>query len=241
MTITLHHERVGRGEPLLWVHGFLGCGADWRHVFGEPPIGYELIAPDLRGHGASVNPSGEFSFREAARDILGLLDHLGLERVRAIGVSGGGIVLLHVATMAPERLEKMVVVSAPPYFPEQARAIQRQASEATLGEATLAHMRNVHRGGEAHIQQLLANARALADSYDDVSFTPPWLARITADTLIVFGDSDPLYPVGLAFELHAAIPKSRLWVIPGGGHSPVFAADAPRFLETAIPFLEGRA
>ena len=75
--------------------------------------------------------------------------------------------------------------------------------------------------------------------YDDVNFTPPYLGKITAETLIVFGDRDPLYPVSLAFELRAAIPKSHLRVVPNGGHGPVFGDAAPRFAETAVAFLRG--
>jgi pimeloyl-ACP methyl ester carboxylesterase len=235
--IELHYEIHGEGKPLLWLHGFLGCGADWQYVFKAPPDGYQLIAPDLRGHGASANPSGVFTFRQAAADVTALLRHLGLSRVKAIGLSGGGITLLHMATSEPAIIESMVIVSAPPYFPEQARAIQRQTSEALLGDATMAHMRRSHAFGEAQIQQLLAQSRALADVYDDVNFTPPYLSTIGADTLIVFGDSDPFYPVSLATELHAAIPRSRLWIVPGGGHGPVFGEDAPRFVETALAFL----
>jgi pimeloyl-ACP methyl ester carboxylesterase len=127
--VALHYETVGDGEPLLWLHGFMGAGADWKHIFHEPPDGFRLLAPDLRGHGASTNPSGEFSFRQAADDVGALLHHLGLEKVHAIGVSGGGIVLLHMATAAPSRIASMAIVSAPPYFPAQARALQRQMSE----------------------------------------------------------------------------------------------------------------
>lgn len=235
--IELHYEIAGEGEPLLWLHGFLGCGADWRHVFGAPPEGHRVIAPDLRGHGASTSPAGTFSFREAARDVSALLRHLGVSSTKAVGVSGGGIVLLHLATAEPLLVKSMVIVSAPPYFPEQARAIQRQTSEALLGEATMAHMRRSHRRGEPQVQQLIAQARALADSYDDVSFTPPYLGTIAAETLIVFGDRDPLYPVSLAMELRSAIPRSRLWVIPGGGHAPVFGTEAARFAEVALTFL----
>lgn len=235
--IDLHYDIVGEGKPLLWLHGFFGCGADWQHVFPAPPAGYRLIAPDLRGHGASTNPSGMFSFRQAALDVGALLRHLGLAKLKAIGLSGGGIALLHMATSSDTAVSSMVIVSAPPYFPAQARAIQRQTSEAMLGDAAMSHMRRSHRRGEGQIQQLLAHSRAFADSYDDVNFTPPYLSTIAADTLVVFGDSDPLYPVSLAVELHAAIPRSRLWVVPGGGHGPVFGADAPRFVETALKFL----
>jgi pimeloyl-ACP methyl ester carboxylesterase len=237
--LELHYEMAGDGEPLLWLHGFMGAGADWKYIFKEPPAGFQLIAPDLRAHGASTNPSGEFSFRQAADDIEGLLNHLGFDTVKAVGLSGGGITLLHMATARPTRIESMVIVSAPPYFPAQARALQRQTSESMFGEVEMDLMRKRHRYGDAQIQQLFAHSRALADRYDDVNFTPPFLATIRAETLIVFGDRDPLYPVSLACELKAAIPESYLSVVPNGGHAPVFGEDASRFAETATSFLRG--
>jgi pimeloyl-ACP methyl ester carboxylesterase len=217
----------------------MGAGPDWQYIFKEPPTAVRLIAPDLRGHGASTNPSGEFSFRQAADDIQKLLRHLGLDTVKAIGLSGGGITLLHMATAVPTCIESMVIVSAPPYFPAQARALQRQMSESMFGAVEMDLMRQRHKHGDAQVQQLFAHGRAFAESYDDVNFTPPCLGRIVADTLIVFGDRDPLYPVSLAFELNAAIPRSYLWVVPNGGHSPVFGEGAPRFAETALSFLRG--
>jgi pimeloyl-ACP methyl ester carboxylesterase len=239
MHVDLHYETVGEGEPLLWLHGFMGAGADWRHVFEAPPAGFRLIAPDLRGHGASANPSGVFSFREAAGDVRALLRRLNLARVKAIGVSGGGITLLHMATAEPQCVASMVLVSAPPYFPAQARALQRQASDAMFSAAEIELMRARHKHGDAQLQTLFAQSRAFAHSYEDVNFTPPYLSTITADTLVVFGDRDPLYPVSLAFELQAAIPRSYLWVVPNGGHAPVFGDAASRFGDTALPFLRG--
>jgi pimeloyl-ACP methyl ester carboxylesterase len=237
--IDLHWQSAGEGEPLLWLHGAMGCGDDWRFMFSEPPAGFRLIAPDQRGHGATANPSAAFSFRQCADDVLALLDHLKLERVKAIGVSGGGITLLHMATWRPTSLDSMVIVSAPPYFPPQARVVMRQFSEASLSEAERARMRERHLGGEPQMQQLFAMARGFADSYDDVNFTTPSLSTIQAETLIVFGDRDPLYPVSLACELRAAIPKSYLWVVPNSGHGPVFGDAAQAFAETALPFLRG--
>lgn len=237
--IEIHWDEVGEGEPLLWLHGGMGCGADWQYIFKDPPAGYRLIAPDLRGHGASTNPSATFTFRQCARDIHALLRHLKLPRVKAIGLSGGGIVLLHMATAEPAAVESMVVVSAPPYFPEQTRTAQRQFSEATLGAAEMERMRARHKHGEPQIQQLFAMVHEMADTYDDVNFTPPLLATITAETFIVFGDRDPLYPVSLAFELQQAIPRSYLWVVPNGGHGPVFGDRAPQFAGTALAFLRG--
>ena len=57
---------TGEGEPLLWLHGCSGPARTGRYIFDEPPAGFSVIAPDLRGHGASTNPSGEFTFRQCA-------------------------------------------------------------------------------------------------------------------------------------------------------------------------------
>jgi pimeloyl-ACP methyl ester carboxylesterase len=237
--IDLHWSETGEGEPLLWLHGGMGCGDDWRYIFKEPPSGYRIIAPDLRGHGSSANPSGVFTFRQCAQDVLALVAHLGLARVKALGLSGGGIVLLHIATVSPATVESMVVVSAPPYFPEQARRVQRQFSEAMIGPAEMERMRKRHVHGEMQIQQLFAMVHAFAETYDDVNFTPPYLSTISADTLIVFGDRDPLYPVEIAIEMYRAIPRSYLWVVPNGGHGPVFGPAASTFSATALDFLKG--
>jgi pimeloyl-ACP methyl ester carboxylesterase len=233
----LHYDVHGDGEPLLWLHGGMGHGPDWRYIFTSPPPGFRLIAPDLRGHGRSTGARATYSFRESALDVFALLDQLKVARVKAIGLSGGGITALHMGVIQPMRVQAMVVVSAPAVFPPQARAIQRVYSEAMLSEAERVRMRERHRRG-GQLELLFAQVHAFADG-DDPNFSTADLATITADTLIVFGDRDPLYPVSLACDLRAAIPNSYLWVVPNGGHGPVFGAAAPRFAETAMAFLRG--
>src|SRR5262249_25774701 len=179
-----------------------------------------------------------YSFAQAARDMFALLDHLQIDRIRIVGLSGGGITAMHMATMEPSRVAAMIPISAPPSFPEQARTIQRVYSEAMLGDEDRARMRERHaRPGQ--LETLFAQVRAFADG-DDPNFTPDVLATIEADTLIVFGDRDPLYPVSIAFDLYQAIPKASLWIVPNAGHGPVFGPRAPRFVEGALSFLRGR-
>jgi pimeloyl-ACP methyl ester carboxylesterase len=52
-----------------------------------------------------------------------------------------------------------------------------------------------------------------------------------------YGDRDPFYPVEMAVEMYRAIPRSALWVVPNGGHGPVFTGAAGQFAETALAFL----
>jgi pimeloyl-ACP methyl ester carboxylesterase len=235
--LQLHYDVFGQGEPLLWLHGGMGHGADWQFMFKAPPEGYRLIAPDLRGHGRSTGAGATYSFKQSALDMFGLLDALEIERVKVIGVSGGGISALHMATLQPSRVTAMVTVSAPAAFPEQARAIQRSYSEATLDEAERVRMRRRH-PREFQLEVLFAQVRAMANG-SDPNFTPEQLATITADTLIVWGDRDPLYPISLGVDLRQAIPRSWLWVVPNGGHGPVFGPNAPLFVEIAMGFLRG--
>ena len=238
--VEMYYEIHGSGDPLLFLHGFTGCGSDWRFIGEGLAARRQIIAPDLRGHGRSTNPSDVFLFQDAARDVGRLLKELGLSHVKAIGISGGGITLMHMAVQDPTSIESMIAVSAPPHFPDQARAIMRGVTPESRSPAEWAELRTRHHRGDAQIAALLRQAHAFADSYDDVSFTPALLQRIAAETLIVFGDRDPLYPVGLAFDLYASIPRSYLWVVPNGGHGPVFGEMAAPFLEVADAFLDGR-
>jgi pimeloyl-ACP methyl ester carboxylesterase len=232
----IYVEVHGAGDPLLLLHGFSGSSQDW--AASIPALGdrFQLIVPDLRGHGRSAVLSKPFRHRDAAADMLALLDHLGIAPCKGLGVSGGGNVLLHMATMQPERVQAMVLVSATPYFPAQARPIMRQFPS-SLPEQQWEVLRRSHPGGDAQIREILASAAAFADSYDDMNFTPPLLSTIRARTLIVQGDRDPFYPVELSVEMARAIPQSSLWIVPNGGHAPVVGERWPEFLKTSARFL----
>lgn len=235
----MYYEIRGEGEPLVLLHGGGGVGANWELIFKEPPEGFRLIMPDLRGHGRSTNPSTGFTFRQLALDVFALMDRLSIERFKAVGLSLGAKTLLHLATQQPSRIEAMVMVSATPYFPAQARAIMREMTPDNRTDAEWQQMREWHKHGDEQIRAIWTQMNALKDSYTDMNFTPPYLSTITARTLIVHGDRDPLYPVNVAMEMYAAIPRSYLWVIPNGGHGPIFGDRAASFAETALEFLRG--
>ncbi len=133
--IQMYYEIRGEGEPLVLLHGFTGAGSDWRYVFDLDDLAktWRLIIPDMRGHGGSTNPSGEFTHRQSALDMFALLDHLKIDKFKAIGLSGGGNSFLHMAVPQPSRVDAMVVISATTHFPDQARAIMAQFSFDRLG------------------------------------------------------------------------------------------------------------
>jgi pimeloyl-ACP methyl ester carboxylesterase len=220
--ISMYYETYGEGEPLILLHGFSSSGATWKPVIPELSKQYRLIVPDLRGHGRSTNPTNKFTHRQSALDIYALLDQLGIKQFKAMGISTGGMTLIHMATQQPARVDAMVLIGATIYFPEQAREIMRKSTPESLNEQGWARMRQTHKLGDEQIRALRAEFYAFKDSYDDMNFTPPYLATITARTLIVHGDRDQFFPVEIPVQMYRSIPRSYLWLVPNGGHVPIF-------------------
>lgn len=239
--IEMAYELRGEGPPLVLLHGFTGSSGDWAHAFDLAALArdHTVIAPDLRGHGRSTNPAGTLTIRQCALDVFALLDSLGVTTFRAVGLSFGAKCLLHLATQQPDRVESMVLVSATPYFPEQARAIMRHMTDEGRSAEEWEEMRRRHKHGDAQIRALWRQPRLFAASHDDMSFTPPHLSTVTARTMIVHGDRDPLYPAEIALEVHRAIPRSCLWLLPDSGHAPIFGAWKEPFARAALAFLRG--
>ena len=234
--VNIYFEVHGAGEPLILLSGFTGSSHDWISSLNLWSDHFQLILPDLRGHGLSSTLTKPFRHDDAAVDMFALLDYLGITSFSGVGVSAGGNVLLHMATKQPNRAKAIVVVSATPYFPPQARAMMRQYPD-NLPEQEWERLRHIHPGGDPQIKALLQSASSFAESRDDLNFTQPQLATIQARTLIIQGDRDPLYPVELSVEMAKAIPHSNLWIIPNSGHGPVIGEKWPEFIKASISFL----
>jgi pimeloyl-ACP methyl ester carboxylesterase len=233
----MYYEIHGEGEPLVMLHGFTGSSQGWKNLLSYFTGDYKVIVPDLRGHGRSTNPSGEFTHRQSALDVYALLDHLGIDKFKGIGSSTGGMTLLHMATSQPERVESMVLIGATIYFPGQAREIMRGTDPYDISEGRMEYMRRTHKHGEAQIRELLREFNAFKDSYDDMNFTPPFLSTIQARTMIVHGDRDKFFPVKIPLQMYESIPNSFLWIVPNGGHGPVGGPWREVFGRTALEFL----
>jgi pimeloyl-ACP methyl ester carboxylesterase len=232
----MYYETFGEGEPLVLLHGFGGSGQNWSRFVPELSKRYRLIVPDLRGHGRSTNPSHQFTHRQSALDVFALLDQLGIRKCRAMGISTGGMTLIHMATQQPARVEAMVLIGATIYFPEPAREIMRKSTMERLTPQEYDRRRRVHKNGDEQIRELQRIFYNFKDSYDDMNFTGPYLSTITARTLIVHGDRDAFFPVNIPVEMYRSIPKSALWIIPNGGHVPIFDPKVP-FVSTVLGFL----
>src|SRR3979409_755871 len=98
---------------LTLLHGFSQSGASWDELASLLPAGLDVIAPDLRGHGAKHPSAGEpHTLSAATEDVLRGWDELGLRRSHLVGYSLGGRLALHLAANHPERVETLAVISA---------------------------------------------------------------------------------------------------------------------------------
>ena len=112
--VTLTVQDEGEGPPVLLIHGFPDSHRLWRHqVPALVAAGKRVIAPDLRGFGESQQPNevADYALRHSIADMLAVLDALEIERAQVVGHDWGAAVAWGLAAFAPERVERLVVLS----------------------------------------------------------------------------------------------------------------------------------
>jgi pimeloyl-ACP methyl ester carboxylesterase len=112
--LRFHVEETGEGPAVLLLHGFPDTGEVWRHQ--APALaaaGLRAVVPDLRGRGRSDRPDGvaAYALPELVADTTGILDALGIERAHVVGHDWGAALAWAVAAVAPDRVERLVVMS----------------------------------------------------------------------------------------------------------------------------------
>jgi pimeloyl-ACP methyl ester carboxylesterase len=107
-------------EPVLLVHGLGSTGADWAFQIEPLAARFRVLVPDLPGAGRSA--PGRHAIADYARQLLLLLDGLGVERSHLVGFSLGGAVALELALQAPQRVQRLIIInSLPSYRPDTLR------------------------------------------------------------------------------------------------------------------------
>ncbi|MGP4109950.1 alpha/beta fold hydrolase [Streptomyces sp. 4N509B] len=110
--ISLYYETHGEGRPMILLHGGLGSGEMFAPVLPALAERHQVITVDLQGHGRTADIDRPLDVRLMADDVAALIDHLGLERPDVVGYSLGGGVAFHTAVRHPEKVGRLVAVSA---------------------------------------------------------------------------------------------------------------------------------
>ncbi len=108
--IKMHYVEAGEGPPLVLLHGFPETWYAWRHQLPALASQYRLIAPDLRGYGATDKPAAGYDKRTMANDVLALMKHCGFESAAIVGHDRGARVATRFAKDHPQAVERLVVM-----------------------------------------------------------------------------------------------------------------------------------
>lgn len=240
----LHFERQGRGPALVLLHGFTGSGQGMAEVAQSLGRDYETFAPDLPGHGRSVDAAraDTYGFEDCVDDLVATLESAGHRRAHWFGYSMGARLALGCAVRHPGSVASLVLVGGRAGIADPAeRAARRSEDEALaarieavgvqtfVGEwlaqpmfATL-RRRGTQFLAEQRRQRLMNSAHGLAASLRSLGpgAQPPLfdaLSRIDVPVLLVAGSLDLKF-VALAHELAGRLPRAEICEVADAGHA----------------------
>jgi 3-oxoadipate enol-lactonase len=255
--VKLYYELSGpAGAPVVaFINGIWQDAASWTLAVRDLGPCFRTLAYDCRGQGQSDKPeAGPYDSETHARDLAGLLDALGIDRVHLVGLSMGGMVALHFAHLYPERAARLVLTDTFTHIDGVQRAMfnsWRVALEAGGG-------------GLRFVVGLpwVWSAASLETSYDTImamkekalrlpvyssyhlidgaleNDARSWLGEIRQPALVINGEEDLMVPLYRARELQQALPGARLEIIPGGAHA-AWLERPVEFNRAVLEFLQG--
>ena len=215
----IHYVSYGQGEPVLLLHGGLSNKLSW---FSQIPwlvsSGRRGMLIDTRGHGYSTKGHSKLSYQIFAEDTLQVLDKLGIQRTDVVGWSDGGIIALLLGLEAPQRIGKIIAISAN-FHPSG--VLPETDSTPSVAEHFLLKpvtdwVRGIWSGaGEQH-PSLEAEIKTLWHTEPQLGQAD--LQAITAPTLVVVGEND-IIDLKHSNELARLLANGRIEVITGAGHA----------------------
>jgi 3-oxoadipate enol-lactonase len=255
MSVEVHHQVEGPADaPVLVLSNSLGTSLEmWDGVVPALAERHRVLRYDQRGHGRSPVPPGPYSMADLGGDVVALLDRLGIERASFCGLSIGGMIAIWLGARAPERIERLAVCSTQAQLPPAEQWTERAATVRAEGMAPVVDAAlerwftpALHRDDEATVERFRrmlldcppegyaggCEALAAADLGSEAT-------EISAPTLVIGGQDDPVAPPERIRALAEAIPGARHSIVPSARH--LANVEQPRaFTEALAEHLEAK-
>ena len=254
--INLYYELHGRGPLLLLIPGLGYDGWMYSRIIPGLAEQFQVVSIDNRGSGQSDKPPGPYTAQMLAADVIDLLDEFGAAKAHIVGHSMGGFIAQALAIDYPERVDRLVLSATnfggPHHIPITPPAmavltdvssdpIERLRRGIAISTApgfaennaefveSWVQYRVAHPIDPAGYQAQLAIGLGLLS--EAASFEHK-LGRVTAPTLLLFGEHDVVVPPGNAELLATKLPNARVEILPNAGH--VFPFETPEAANRAI-------
>jgi len=244
----LHHRFDGPEDaPVLVLSNSIGTTLElWDRqvpVFAGP---YRLVRYDQLGHGRSEVRPGPYTVELLARELLALLDELGVERFSYCGLSLGGTVGMWLGGNASDRVDRLVLAGTSAYFGperwiERAEIVRAEGME-PIADATMERWFTPTFAEAAGFRERFVSTpregyAACCDALRDWDFRDE-LGSVAVPTLVLVGSEDPATPPDQAQLIADGIPDAQIEVIPGAAHL-LNVEQADSFNQVALGHLTG--
>ena len=253
--VELHYELAGSGRTIALTHGIGGSGEDWAPIVPRLAEKYRVLTWDVRGMGESEkNPDIEHSIAQFARDLAGLLAHIGVPKAVIMGTSMGGTITQRFILDFPEKTAAAVIMSTSSEVNDKGRERWLSQADAVEREGFAAYTRRTrppeHTDAylKAHPEVLEAEERRIRNNPDsrvyaqvaravaDYNYTQE-LESVRVPVLVLVGSEDTSTPPGGSVIISRRIPGAELHILPGYGHG--LAREAPeQVVQLVTTFLD---
>lgn len=235
--ISLAYSDRGEGLPLVFIHGFPLCRKMWRpQAEALTKAGCRVITPDLRGFGESGTASAPVSMETYADDIVGLLDHLKIDKAIVAGMSMGGYVLLNILQRYPDRVHAAIFIVTKAGGDDEAGRQKRTALAEASREQGIQPVAETFRKVLFAPETMTDNPELVEEVFGWMKATSPQgaadgliamrerrdstplLGSISHPALVIGADQDQAIPLENSQILAEGLPNAELCVLHGGGH-----------------------
>jgi 3-oxoadipate enol-lactonase len=240
---TVVAQRGDAGPAVLLVHALGLDHQMWEPVMDALAVGRRVFAYDVRGHGAAVGSPSPYTMADTARDLIGVLDAIGVRQAHVVGLSFGGGIAQTAAVRAPERFASLALLATTdfPFDAFEGRALSGE-NDGMAAQVAPSLTRWFTADALAVNGESVQYARGRVLGGNPVDWAAAWrafksldvqgkLADLGVPTLVLAGEADVSTTPDIMRGIATRIPGSRFQVLPGTPHmqtleQPGLVADA---------------